>query len=224
MRLNILSTASALIISGRSSTELNYNTLDIASTTDSLLTRQVLYNLSNFLDSDIALPAQIVISSGTTTTADTVGATATAPLSKSLTTTAQGVSTIAAPAAKTPPSVAITNSVMGVRAGTSLSATGQDVRSQNYSFTLITDSNQMWRLKALYRFAIDGDERKFVEDYPLIYKTVSQQRNVCLRDKSRNNAIVYGTATTADANSGLPSEPFKSCLTTVGGMGVPTMT
>jgi hypothetical protein len=72
MNVQLSCATAVFIVSGCASTELNYNTLDIASSTESLLTRQVLYNLANFLDSEIALPAQIVVLSGTATTADTV--------------------------------------------------------------------------------------------------------------------------------------------------------
>jgi hypothetical protein len=224
MKLHISLTLPAFLLSGCASTELNYNTLDIASGTDSLLTRQTLYNLSNFLDSETALPAQIVVSSGTETTADTVTGSVTAPLSKTLTGTTQVLNT-----ASSSPSVATTNLATAVKAGASLTAGGTDVHTQNYSFQLISDAYQLWRLKALYRFAVDEDESKFVNNFPLLYKTVSQQRTACLRDKSRNNANVYGTAATpTDPNSGLPGEPFKSCITQltgpVGGTGTPTMT
>jgi hypothetical protein len=65
--------AVAFQLAGCASAELNSNTLDLASTTDDLLTQQVFYNLSNFIDSDRAYPAQAVVSSGTATTSDTLG-------------------------------------------------------------------------------------------------------------------------------------------------------
>jgi hypothetical protein len=122
------------------------------------------------------------------------------------------------------PSTALTNLTTAVTAGAGLSTGGQDVRTQNYSFQLITDPKQLWRLKALYRFVIDGNEEKFVEDFPPLYKTVTMQRNACLHDASKHNAIVYGTGTTTDPNSALPNQPFTSCITQYGGGGTtPTM-
>jgi hypothetical protein len=208
----------AVTLAGCASTELNYNTLDIASTTDSLISKQVLYNLANFMDSDLALPAQIVISSGTATTADTLTGSATAPLSKSITGTSQLVNT-----ASSNPSLAATNLTTAVKAGASLTGGVQDVRTQNYAFQMITDPYQLWRLKSLYRFAIDGDENKFLRDYPRIYKTINHQRNVCLQDQLTRRTV-YGTATNNDPSSGLPNS-FVSCITSAGGGGsAPTMT
>jgi hypothetical protein len=199
--------ALALTLSGCASTELNKNTMDIATNSNSLLTEQTLYNLSNFLDSELALPAQIVVSTGSATTADTASATVSAPLSRAFTATNQLVRTVGAM-----PSTAGTNIATGVAAGAGLMAEAQDVRTQNYSFQMITDAYQLWRLKALYRIAIDGREADFVRDYPPIYKSVSQQRSVCLHDKAKNNATVYGLGTTADPASGL-SNQFQSCVT-----------
>lgn len=211
--------ACAMGLFGCASTELNYNTLDIASASDTLLTRQTLFNLANFLDSEVALPAQIVISTGTETTADTANLSATSPLTNAVTRTAQAVNTISSS-----PSLAVTNLTTGVTAGAGISGGAQAVRTQNYSFQLITDPNEMWRLKALYRFIVDGNEKKFVESYPLLYKTISLQRNACLTDASNHNAIVYGTAVTQDPKTGIPGKPFTSCVTSVSGTGTPTMT
>ena len=212
MTLRIIWLGLAVALAGCASTELNYNALDIASTTDSLISKQVLYNLANFLDSDLALPAQIVISSGTATTADTLTGSATAPLSKSITSTSQLVNT-----ASSNPSLVATNLTTAVRAGASLTGGVQDVHTQNYAFQMITDPYQLWRLKSLYRFVIDGDENKFLRDYPAIYKTINHQRNVCLRDRLTGR-IVYGTAANNDPSSGLPKS-FESCITSVGGGG-----
>ena len=52
MRRCVSVIAVAFQLAGCASAELNSNTLDLASTTDDLLTQQVFYNLSNFIDSD----------------------------------------------------------------------------------------------------------------------------------------------------------------------------
>ena len=50
--------AAAVLVSGCASTQLNENTLDLAESTDNLLTKQVKYNLAQFIDSQMAIPAQ----------------------------------------------------------------------------------------------------------------------------------------------------------------------
>jgi hypothetical protein len=222
MRPNQSSLILLVVLSGCASAELNHNTLDIASNSDNLLTRQTIYNLSNFLESDVALPAQIVVSSGTATTADTVTAGVTAPLSQAITTLTQSARTISSS-----PGTVLTGSKTSVTAAAGLSTTAQDVSSQNYAFQMITDAYQLWRLKALYRFAIEGDryESTFVTEYPKIYKSVTEQRTACLQDRTKNNSTVYGTGTTTDPASGLPSQ-FQSCVTqySTGGAGTPGVT
>jgi hypothetical protein len=86
----------AIFLCGCASTIPHDKTLDLASTTDTLLTRQIGYNLSNFLDSEFAFPAQIVVNSGTATTADTLTPTLTAPIAKQVTNTGQLVATAGA--------------------------------------------------------------------------------------------------------------------------------
>ena len=90
--LSVLAITAGVQLSGCASAELNYNTLDLASTTDDLMTQQVFHNLSNFIDSDLAYPTQLVINSGTATTSNTLSATYTDPLSAAFQTT----STVAA--------------------------------------------------------------------------------------------------------------------------------
>jgi hypothetical protein len=49
--------------------------------------QQVFYNLSNFIDSDLAYAAQAVVSSGTATTSDTLGGSFSYPLTSMVATT-----------------------------------------------------------------------------------------------------------------------------------------
>jgi hypothetical protein len=212
MRPNQSTLILLVALSGCASAELNHNTLDIASNSDNLLTRQTIYNLSNFLDSNVALPAQIVVSSGTATTADTATAGVTTPLNQAITNLAQSAKTISSNS-----STVLTGSKSSVTAAVGFSTTAQDVSTQNYSFQMITDPYQLWRLKALYRLAVEGDkyEGTFVKEYPKIYKSVTQQRTACLHDRTKSNSTVYGTGTTTDPASGLPSQ-FQSCVTQYG--------
>jgi len=55
-------------LTGCASYQLNSNTLDVGSTVESLQTKQVLHNISKFIDNPDTIPDQIAISGGTITT------------------------------------------------------------------------------------------------------------------------------------------------------------
>jgi hypothetical protein len=162
-------------IGGCASAELNSNTLDLASTTNDLMMHQVFYNLSNFIDSDLAYPAQAVISGGTASTTDSLAANVSTPLSTAITTTNAFASTAAA---------AITTSATGtaqnVLGAATFGASGTGLRSQNWAYAPITDAFRARRLMALYRYAVTGDDDTLLHDYPKIYQSVSHNRNTCL--------------------------------------------
>jgi hypothetical protein len=155
----------ASFVSGCASTQLNYNTLDLASTTDDLLQKQVMYNIEKFIDSDTAIPAQVVITSGTASTTNSVAPSFTTPLDSVVTTAAGKVT-------------------QAVKNPASLSLNASDTWGQNWGFAPITDTFQMRRLRALYRYAVDGDAAAFIDRYPLLYKSISINRQECLRDAS----------------------------------------
>jgi hypothetical protein len=140
--------ATATTISGCASGQLDYNTLDIASTTDSLLTKQVLYNLSNYIDNDISIPAQIVISAGTESTTNTITPSVTFPLSNAFTL----VQTAARATGMAGNSIGSSNTSGVSAAGGALS--GTNAAAQNLGFSLVTDPYALHRLRALYRFAV----------------------------------------------------------------------
>jgi hypothetical protein len=56
-----LAALAAISLAGCASTQLNYNTLDIAGSVSSLYTKQVLSNLSKYIDEPEGLPAQVDI-------------------------------------------------------------------------------------------------------------------------------------------------------------------
>lgn len=188
------------IIGGCASSELNYNTLDLASTTNDLMMQQVFFNLANFIDSDLAYPAQAVISSGTASTADTASANVTTPLSSAVTATSQFVRTVAATS-----STALTGVGTSVRSGASLGLTGTALRSQNWAYAPVTEAFRARRLMALYRYAVTGDDGKLLTDYPKIYQSVSHARNTCLTDDNGRPIIAVNpvppNARKADAAS-----------------------
>ena len=211
----------AAFIAGCASTALNYNTLDLASTTNDLLSRQVLYNLANFIDSDLAYPSQIVINSGTASTSDTISANYSTPLTSAITTTAQTVRTVAAS-----PSTTTTNLATGVRAGESLGASGTDVRTQNWSYAPVTNAFQARRLMALYRYVINGDDEQLRRNYPKIFQSVTHTRNVCLLDDKGNPVTISATkaASTPPAGQAAIDVSFSRCVTSWGSGGQLTAT
>src|SRR5215471_18271139 len=75
-----------VLIGGCASTQLNYNTLDLASSSENLITSQVLDNLARVRSFAYAIPAQVSIPSGSATTTNSVTPTLGGPIGPSLTT------------------------------------------------------------------------------------------------------------------------------------------
>ena len=174
------------LVSGCASTQLNHNTMDLASTTDDLLQRQVLHNLERFIDSDTAIPAQIVITSGAASTTNSVTPSISAPFANS------NAQTIA-------PNKGATSSLV-TRPAITASLSASDTWSQNWGFAPINDVYQMRRLSALYRYAIDGNSAAFVQNYPPLFKSVSVMRSDCLRDAQGRVMITIKKTTTGSGN------------------------
>ncbi len=191
------------LIPGCASLQLNSNTMDLASTTDDLLQRQVLFNVEKFIDNDAAIPAQIVITSGAASTTNSVSPNLTAPLGSALTT---GIAT---------------NGVkidQALKNPLSLGVSASDTWSQNWGFAPITDVYQMRRLSALYRYAVDGDAVRFVHRYPLLYKSISITHPECLRDSSGVLKLNYDAG--ASGTTGLSrSATLCATQTATGGGG-----
>ena len=80
-RARFASAIGLFVLTGCASSQLNYNTLELASTVGNLQTGQVLSNLSLFMDNPAALPAHIDLSAGTASTTYSVNPTITTPLS-----------------------------------------------------------------------------------------------------------------------------------------------
>jgi hypothetical protein len=190
------------------STQLNYNTLDLASTADHLLTGQVLHNLALFIDSDAAIPSQIVINGGTATTANTITPSFSTPLSKAVT---LGTS-IAAAGTGAITSTSLTNS--GVTAAKTLSVGASNVATQNWAYDPVSDADQLRRLHALYRFAVEGNDKvsaqaTLIRDYPLVYRQ-DKNGNLIIDDHALKgpNCVVCVCAHGGYKRSDAP----KSCL------------
>jgi hypothetical protein len=158
--------ALGVLLSGCASTQLNNNTLDLASTVGNLQTEQVLNNLSLFFDNPASLPAHIDLSAGTASTTYSVNPTVTTPLSAATTVLDQTVRTISGA-----PSTAIQHQASSTRAGFAGSVTASDAWSQSWSYQPIIDGDELRRLRALYAYALGyGSDADFFDEYPLVRK------------------------------------------------------
>jgi hypothetical protein len=164
----------AISLSGCASAQLGYNTLDLASSTNDLVTKQVLYNFAAFLDNPAAIPAQVTVSSGNTTTSNSLSPTLSLPLSTGVTTTRSlaGSQTV---------------TLADVVGAKSLSVAAVDSWNQSWSFSPVTDPERMKRLQALYRYAVDWSEygsqgdAYFVASFPPIQRSIGISAPTCIR-------------------------------------------
>lgn len=136
---------------------------------DQLITDQILHNLAAFIDSPAAFPAQVTISSGTAQTTGTLGG--------KISNQAKEIdSSTAAAAVHT-----FKSYLPGVEVSPQASWT------QSWNFDNVTDTDQLRRLTALYRFAIDNNEAALIRNYPPITKTVTTKitKDAC-KDSGRS--------------------------------------
>jgi hypothetical protein len=142
---SLAATAIAVALAGCASAQLNYNTMEIASTVESLQTRQVLYNISKFIDDPDTIPDQIAISSGTVSVTNSVTPNISGTLAQS-------------------------NVVAAARSATRtvtklLSAAGSDQWTESWGISPISDGDALRRLRALYLFVANNDGAE-LDNYP----------------------------------------------------------
>jgi hypothetical protein len=160
LRLGYVFPGLVISLGGCASTQINYNTLDIASTFDSLITKQVVFNLKKTQLDPFSIPAFVKVASQTASTTNSVSPTFTFPLSP--TTTA--VTQLASAATTT-----LTGSKTLATAGRGLSLAASDQWSQTYSLSAVIDPDQLRRLRSLFRFATGQlNQSEFEATYPLI--------------------------------------------------------
>jgi hypothetical protein len=181
MRRRTVFSLIALILGGCASTQLNYNTLDLGSTVDHLLTAQVIRNLGSFIDSPAALPAQILINGGTATTSNSVGApNFFTPLSSAVTVATNIAANGSVSSSKTTADPAKT-----------LQLNASNVASQNWAFDPVHEGDQLRRLYALYRFAVWGNadpaaQKYLACNYPLQYTPLNDKKYLL------DDSAIYG--------------------------------
>ncbi len=73
-----------LFVSGCASTQLNYNTLDLATGVGDIQTQQALYNLSVVLDDPAAIPTHVDLSEGTASTTNSIDPSISLPIAQTI--------------------------------------------------------------------------------------------------------------------------------------------
>jgi hypothetical protein len=145
----------AILAAGCASTQVNYNTLDIASTYDTLITKQVVFNIFKTLENEFGVPAFVKVTAQSAGTTDAVNPTLTFPFSPATTLT------------QTAASLTTGKSLATAAKGISITAQGQ--WNQTYTLTPVDDPDQLRRLRSIYQF-VTGHITKleFESDYPII--------------------------------------------------------
>lgn len=184
--MKLICFACAFFLAGCASAQLNSNTIDIASSSHSLLTAQVLDNFANYIDDAAAFPSQLVINSGSTTTTNSIGASASNPLTEGVQSTYAAVTSAAA---------SVTNTRQATAAGAAMGLSANNVAGQTYSYDLITDFEKAKRLNALYRYAVTwshlrNGETKFVANFPTVRKTVTHNEPECTTGHVKSGGLV----------------------------------
>src|SRR5215813_4187192 len=204
MRWQLVCPLGLLLTTACASTQLNHNTLDLGSTVEQLLTAQVVYNLAKFIETPLAVPSQLVINGGSAQTANTLNAQSFNPLMKAVTVaaTATSATTTKVDAAKT------------------LSLSGTNVATQNWSFDPVNDADQLRRLYALYRFVIAGNDdpdsqKQLVKDYPIHYLAGNSDGGMSTTPPRRDPEALFGPncvlclPASPETGKGPPPKPAK---------------
>jgi hypothetical protein len=133
----------SFLMASCASTQINYNTLEIASTYDQLIIKQVTYNIMKSFEDPYGLPAFVKVTAQTTTAQNSITPTVTSPLSAQITQLAQLTQAATAQTV---------SSVTTQRAGAGLSIAATDQWNSTYTLTPVTDSDQLRRLRSLYQY------------------------------------------------------------------------
>jgi hypothetical protein len=134
---------SAVLLLSCSTALVNENTLNIATTTDDLTTRQIIFNLVKIKQSAFALPSQVQITGGNVAALTSITpSVATVPLAPMIATTLSGSTTSA--------TVTNSNAVTRPAATSGLSAIAQN--TDTWDTTFLQDPEQLRRLQYLYQY------------------------------------------------------------------------
>ena len=177
MSLRLPWIAVCLAASACASTQLNYNTADLASSLNSLTKRQIFFNLAQALTDPEFVPSQVTISIGTAQTLNSVTPTISAPLGNPVVTTSRVGSAGAGAAGRAAGFVSTAVTAITPTLGVQF----VDAWNQSWTMSPINSSTQVRRLRALYQYAtgtlprrdrtvdltLDEAEKQFLCDYPV---------------------------------------------------------
>jgi hypothetical protein len=126
-----------ILVSACARTQLNSNATELASSLNSVIERQIFYNLAQSFKSKAFVPSQVIVSSGGAQTTNVVSPTLTLPLAPQVTQTL----------AMSLPTSSYSYAAPGLSLGMSNSA------NQNWSMSAANDTGQLRRLRALYNYS-----------------------------------------------------------------------
>ncbi len=179
--------AVCILASGCASTQLNYNTADLASSLNSLTKKQIFFNLAQALEDPDFVPSQVTISIGTAQTANSVSPSISIPLAPAIATTTRFTSA-RNPSAQYGAQIGSGSPTLGVQV--------TDAWNQSWTMVPANSSNQLRRLRTLYQYVTgtmsrrnpgmdlsqEEAEKQFLCDYPLQALSVSpNNENVIFR-------------------------------------------
>jgi hypothetical protein len=171
MSLRLISIAACLLVCGCASTQLNYNTADLASSLNSLTRRQIFFNLAQALTDPEFVPSQATISIGTAQTLNAVTPSISVPLGLPTVTMARdGTGRFAGSQFST--QVTSPTPTLGLQM--------TDGWNQSWTMVPLNSAPQLRRLRALYQYvtgtmphlgarilSLEEAERLFLCEYPL---------------------------------------------------------
>jgi hypothetical protein len=170
--------AIGLLASGCASTQLNYNTADLANSLNYLAKKQIFFNLAQALNDPEFVPSQVTISIGTAQTANAITPSLALPLGPPIATTSRFT-------AGSNPNAQFSTQLTTASPSIGLQAT--DAWNQSWTMVPASSSNQLRRLRTLYQFATgtlpridpavdlseEDAERQFLCEYPMQALAVS---------------------------------------------------
>ena len=183
-----------LLVSGCASTQLNHNTLELATSVGNVQTQQVLYNLSLILDDPSAIPTHVTLSDGSASTNNSVQPQISSPLAQTI--------------SQTTATAGFANQLQSTLSHTGMSASisAQNLYSQSWDYTPVTDGDELRRLRALYKYALGtlahapcpvqhelvACERPFGnEDLLLDYPPITKSVNVSYTNNADTTNSIY---------------------------------
>jgi hypothetical protein len=197
MKRHLISGTACIIMSGCASTQINYNTLDIARYYESLWTKQVTANLISAFNNPDGLPSFVKVTAATTTTQNSVTPTFTFPISPTVT----GVSQLSQTAAST-----LLGSKTSATAGKGLGIAAVDQWNSTYTVTPVIDQDQMYRLSALYKFVT---RQMYLEDFEASYPLIETSDSAASPTQALTITVDGKPVTVTNGPVAKPDDPNK---------------